>query len=267
VDRLRDGGVDVVDDGDVEGEVFTADPTDGQHRSIAAVVRVARSVADATERVLPSGRVPLLIGGDCTLTLGAVAGAQRVHPDVGLAYFDGDADLATPSTTGSGVMDAMGVAHLLGVADSELARLDRPPPMLADDHLLMLGYNAGDPDSFHADVLAAHGGVTHYPDTVLRVSPGAIARSAVTALAARCSHVIVHFDVDAVDSGDLPLGNFPHYGTGLSLDQATTVLRELCAVPHLAAITLTEVNPSYDPTGTQLTRYIDAVVTAIAASA
>jgi arginase len=266
VDRLRESGVDVLDGGDVDGEVFTVDHVDALRRNIAAAVRVAKAVADATERVLRSRRVPLLIGGDCTLTLGAVAGAQRVHPDVGLAYFDGDADLATPATTGSGVLDAMGVAHLLGIADSELARLDRAAPMLADDHLLMLGYNAGDPDSFYADALAAHPGVTHYPDTALRESPGAIARSAVTALAARCSHVIVHFDVDAVDSGDLPLGNFPHYGSGLSLEQASTVLRELCAVPHLAAISLTEVNPSYDPSGTQLSRYLDAVVTAITAS-
>ena len=88
----------------------------------------------------------------------------------------------------------------------------------------------------------------------------------VAGLAARSSAVIVHFDVDAIDSGDLPLGNFPHYGTGVSLETAATVLEVLCATPPLAAIVLTEVNPSHDPTGVQLGRYIDAVAHAIATS-
>jgi arginase len=34
--------------------------------------------------------------------------------------------------------------------------------------------------------------------------------------------------------------------------------------PTLAAVVLTEINPSYDPTGQQLSRYLDAVAGAIA---
>jgi arginase len=168
--RLRERGVDVDDAGDIAGQVFTADSANPRHRNLAAVVRVAKGVAAATEDVLRSGRLPVVVGGDCTITIGVVAGVQRVLPDAGLVYFDGDADLGTPATTGSGVMDAMGIAHLLGIADSELARLDRPAPMLADDHLVMLGYNAGDPDSFDAAVLAAHPGVVHHPDAAVRES-------------------------------------------------------------------------------------------------
>jgi arginase len=67
-----------------------------------------------------------------------------------------------------------------------------------------------------------------------------------------------------VDSRDLPLANFPHYGTGISLDAAGEVLAILCGAPTLAAVVLTEVNPSYDPTGRQLIRYIETVATAIA---
>ena len=158
----------------------------------------------------------------------------------------------------------MGVAHLLGIADTDLARLDRPAPMLADDHLVMLGYDPNDPDSFDEAALAVHPGVVHFPDHELREAPEAVVRQALETLTGRTSHVIVHFDVDAVTSSDLPLGNFPHYGTGIPLDNATTVLKILCAAPQLAAIVLTEVNPSYDPSGRQLDRYIDAITQAIA---
>jgi arginase len=79
----------------------------------------------------------------------------------------------------------------------------------------------------------------------------------------RTSSVIVHFDVDAVDSADLPLGNYPHYGAGVSLDVAAAVLRVLCSAPDVAAIVLTEVNPTHDPTGRHLRRYVDAVAPSI----
>jgi arginase len=266
VERLRAGGADVDDGGDLAGEVFTVDNANPTHRSLPAVVRVARIVADETARVLRSGRIPLLMGGDCTITIGAVAGVQRLYPEAGLAYFDGDADLSSPATSASGVMDAMGIAHLLGAADTELARLDRSAPMLADEHLVMLGYDPGDLADFNAGVLAAHTGVVHHTYQALRQAPEELATAAVAALAARSSAVIVHFDVDAIDAGDLPLGNFPHYGTGVSLETAATVLRILCSAPQLAAIVLTEINPSYDPSGQQLGRYIDAVAGAIATS-
>lgn len=69
--------------------------------------------------------------------------------------------------------------------------------------------------------------------------------------------------MDAVDSGDLPLANFPHYGTGVPLDVAQQVLSVLFTAPALSAVVLTEVNPSYDPDGYSLRRYIDAVTEAL----
>ena len=76
--------------------------------------------------------------------------------------------------------------------------------------------------------------------------------------------MVVHFDVDVVDSGDLPLGNFPHYGSGVTLDQVTACLRVLLADPACAALVLTEVNPAYDADGSQLDRYLTALATALA---
>jgi arginase len=208
--------------------------------------------------------LPLVIGGDCTISLGVVAGAQRHDPTVGLLYVDGDADLATPETTGSGVLDAMGIAHLLGLADTELARLGVGRPMLTDDRLALIGYDESDPETFVAEVLHNRPGLVRYADHQVRADPAGCANAALTALQRHTSSLIVHFDVDAVDSRDLPLANFPHYGTGISLAAAGEVLATLCGAPTLAAIVLTEVNPSYDPTGHQLTRYIDTVAEAIA---
>jgi arginase len=264
VDRLRAGGVTVEDRGDVVHEVFAADEMGSTARNLTAVVRVARAVAAAVGEALADGVLPLVLGGDCTITLGVVAGAQRHDPRVGLLYLDGDADLATPESTGSGVLDAMGIAHLLGVADTELARLGAGPPMLADERLAMLGYDESDPETFVADVLRDRPELVRFADHQVRADPAGCASAALTALQRHTSSLVVHFDVDAVDSRDLPLANYPHYGTGISLDAAGEVLAVLCGAPTLAAVVLTEVNPSYDPTGRQLARYVETVAGSVA---
>jgi arginase len=263
IDRLRTAGMVVEDRGDLIHEVFVADEMASTARNLAAVVRVARTVADAVADVLADGMLPLVLGGDCTLTLGVVAGAQRRDPATGLLYLDGDADLATPATTGSGVLDAMGIAHLLGLADTELARLGATVPMLTDERLALIGYDESDPETFTAEVLRDHPALVRFADHQVRADPTGCARAAVAALTRHTSSLVVHFDVDAVDSRDLPLANYPHYGTGIPLTAAGEVLATLCAARTLTAIVLTELNPSYDPSGRQLARYIDTVASAI----
>ena len=262
-DRLRAAGVTVDDRGDLLHEVFVADEMTSTARNLAAVVRVAQAVADAVAGALADGTLPLILGGDCTITLGVVAGAQRRDPHTGLLYLDGDADLATPATTSSGVLDAMGIAHLLGLADTELARVGDQVPMLTDERVALIGYDETDPETFAAEVLRDRPALVRFPDHQVRADPTGCATAAVAALERHASSLVVHFDVDAVDSRDLPLANFPHYGTGIPLAAAGEALTILCATPTLTAIVLTEINPSYDPTGRQLARYVNAVASAI----
>jgi arginase len=265
VTRLRDAGLDVADLGDVVQARFVPDEMTATARSLPAVAAVAGTVAGAVETVLAGGRMPLVLGGDCTITLGVMAGVLRRAPGAGLLYFDGDADLATPHTTGSGVLDAMGVAHLLGLADNELARLGPAWPMLADARLVLYGYDDTDPETHQASVLAAHGGLVRFRDRDVRADPAGTAAAALAALTAAATGFVLHFDVDAVDSRDLPLANFPHYGTGVPLAAAAQALTAFCRAPGLLACVLTEVNPSYEPSGAALARYVDAVAGALAA--
>jgi arginase len=260
-DALTAAGLQVSDLGNVVREVFRPDHSGGPVRNETATVRAARAVADAVERHAAPGSVLVILGGDCTITLGALAGLQRADPDAGLVYFDGDADLGRPGED-NGILDAMGIAHLLGLAETGLSGLFKTSPPIGERRLAMLGYEVAEPDAFRDEVFAARPGLSQSPDHAVRADPTGAARRALGAVAA-ASRLIVHFDVDAVDSGDLPLANFPHYGTGIPLAAAREVLSVLFAAPSLAVVVLTEVNPSYDPSGESLRRYVEAVTSAL----
>jgi arginase len=264
IDRLQAAGVNVSDAGDVPGSVFAVDHDHPTARNLTAVVAVARGVADAVAREVDAGRRPLVVGGDCTITLGVVAGIRRVYPNVGLAYLDGDADLADLSSDGSGILDSTGIWHLLGQGEPQLANLAGVIPLLDGSRLAMLGCDPREQTDAGRAFLASKG-VSFSEGPELSADPEATARRTLAALASQ-DPFVVHFDVDVVDSGDLPLGNYPHYGSGVGLAEAARSLGVLLADPACAALVLTEINPSYDADGSQLDRYLTALTTALAAA-
>ena len=62
----------------------------------------------------------------------------------------------------------------------------------------------------------------------------------------------------------LPTLNCEERERGVLLAQAVTCLQVLRAAPAFAGLVLTEVNPTHDPAGGQLARYVDAIVATIA---
>jgi arginase len=246
----------------VTGSVFAVDHAHPQARNLNAVVKVAREVADAVAGQVQGGQRPLVLGGDCTITLGVVAGFRRVHPGVGLAYVDGDADLGALSPERSGILDDTGIAHLLGYGEPELAGLAGQLPLLHPSRLAVVGCDPREVTDDDRRFLA-NKGVSYTEGPELTADPEAAARKALTALAGG-GPMIVHFDVDVVDSGDLPLGNFPHYNSGVRLEHVVRCLRVLLRHPSCAALVLTEVNPTYDPDGSLLDRYLAGLTSALA---
>jgi arginase len=263
VERLAAAGVDVVDDGDLPLVRYRPRSPDPRRQNLDQVVAVAGRVADRVAQVAAGGRLPLVLGGDCTITLGVTAGLQRHQPDLGLLYFDGDVDLSTPETTQSGILDTMGVAHLLGDADTPLARLGPRFPMLAVERLALFGF---DPEEIGPETMAEvrRRGLPAWPVTEVAGRPAAAAAEALAALERVADPLLVHFDVDAVDSTDFPLANFPHFNLGQPFDSAMTCLAGLCATPRLAGLVVTEVNPDHDADGQLLDALIDGLAAALA---
>jgi arginase len=131
-------------------------------------------------------------------------------------------------------------------------------------HLLAVSADPRETDDAGRSYLAG-AGVSLQEAPAFVADPSGAAARAISAVAAASGPVVVHFDVDSIDSGDLPLGNFPHYGSGVLFEHIVACLRVLRQHPSFAGLVLTEVNPTHDAEGSQLGRYVDGIARALAA--
>ena len=261
--RLGEHGVAVRDFGDLPVTRHQPAKPDGGVRDLDRVAETAARTADAVAATAAEGWTPLVLGGDCTITLGAVAGLAARDADLGLVYFDGDADLSTPEHSDSAVLDTMGVTHLLGGGAPALARLGPRPRLLEPDRLVLLGFDPRELTSGQWGRLSAQH-VHATPAEAVQADPVGTAEAALAALAPHAGPILVHFDVDVLDTGAFPLANFPHFH-GLTLDQAEAVLARLCAAPAFAGLVVTEANPDHDPDGELMRALADLLARVLSA--
>jgi arginase len=258
---LREAGLEVEDLGDLPVTRFQPDPADRKRQSRSPVINVARQVADRVAAAVARDLVPLVLGGDCTITLGVVAGLLRQQPDVGLMYFDGDADMTTPETTHSGIFDSMGISHLIGEGDPEVAHLGPRFPLLPPDRVTLFGFHPYEIEPEEQRLLE-RSAIVQYPVTSMADRPVALAAEALAHLEERARGIAVHFDVDVMDSAEIPLADWPHYDA-LSFGEAMRCLRVFVGSAKLAALVVTEINPDHDPDGLLVAQFVDAFADAL----
>jgi arginase len=242
---LRGTAADVTDHGDVPGFRWWPDPNHprAQHATVAA--GVATAVAAGVRTAHASGRQTLVLGGDCTVGVGTVAGVLAAGARPALVYLDLHADLNTPESTGDGALDWMGVAHLLGLNGTHpaLAGIGPRRPLLDAGHLALLGFDPGHATEHEKLVISEHD-IPAVTVEQLATDPAGAARSAIEQLA-DADALVLHFDVDVVDFLDVPLSENVARDGGVTLDVALSAVATVLADPRWAAMTVTEVNPDH----------------------
>jgi arginase len=263
---LSAGGISVEDAGDVPGFRWRADKANPRAMNPDAVSAVARTTADRVAPALASDAAVLVLGGDCTVELGTVAGALRGNQSVGLVYVDLDTDLNTPESTQDGALDWMGVAHLLGIEGTlpELVRLGLRQPMLRPDQVLF--FSAGNVEPFERTVIQKLGMAEVPLGQVVR-DPSGCGVAVANGWARQFERLLVHLDVDVLDFGDMPLAENTRRNIGLRFDQLMAALRPLLAAPNWTALTVSELNPDHGETdGSTLATFVRALADALSAS-
>jgi arginase len=266
LDDLRDRHVPFEDWGDVEGFRWRADKAHPRAMNSGPVAMVARAVALRVSEAV-SKRAPLLVlGGDCTVELGTVAGALTKTGNLGLIYVDLDVDLNTPVSTTDGALDWMGVAHLLGIEDTvpALAQLGPRTPMLRPEQIAFFGHgNVTEPERRVIDRFR----MREFPLAQVAVDPAGTAHIALEEWAQKFELLLIHLDVDVLDYIDTPLAENTRRNVGLRFDALMAALRVLLSAPNWAALTVCEINPDHgEADGSTLRAFSRALAQAIADS-
>jgi arginase len=251
-DRLRSAGYEVVDLGDDPQQVFKPDTESPRARNLPAVLKSIEALKPRVEQAVKSGALPLILGGDCSIALGTVAGARRYFRNISMVYMDADADLNTPATTTSGCLDGMVVSHLTGRGAPELVRFWSEPFLVREPDLALFGVSRLDPPE---EAVLANSPLRRYlAADVKRVGASASAKTALERIRGNGNEFILHFDVDVI--ADFAATNYPN-SNGLSFADVREALLVFAQQKNLAAIEITAFNPTKDPDGVAARKIVD----------
>jgi arginase len=245
IDQLRRVGFHVDDLGDSRVVPWRPDRANPHAQNLQAVLEAVQTttkrVADA---LVERDRIALVLGGDCTVGMGTVAGIQQALGRVALAYFDLHSDLNTPASATDGALDWMTLAHMLAIEGTEptLTAAAGNAPLLDPDQVVLFAHGRSHSTRFERAEIERLG-LARVALEQVRDDPEGAASRALELLANRSDRYAIHLDVDVVDFTDAPLSEHPSRNTGLKLDEMLRALKVLASGPGLAAITLAELNP------------------------
>lgn len=241
---LQARGIHVIDKQNVPGYRWEVDKENKRAMNVDKVANVASAVKQEVAKALTGDQKLLVIGGDCTVELGVVAGCLDHSENTGLIYIDMDTDLNTPLSVEDGALDWMGVAHLLQLPGTEekLSGLGKITPMLRADQVHFFA-NGNMTDFEKTTIAALKIRETNWQEVAK--DPIGTASHICQTWAPQFDRVLIHLDLDVLDFVDMQLAENYRRNTGLTFDQLMRAVDLFLKLPNWTALTITEINPDH----------------------
>ncbi len=227
----------------------------------AQLAGASRSLRDAVSASLERGERPFVLGGDCSLLPGALAGARIACGPLALWMVDGHPDALDGKTSPTGEAADMDLAVVLGRGHPELTELAGETPMVEPEHVALIGHRPAELDSDVAAELAL------VPDAVEQTTAPELRRRGAgrvawaTLAAARGRPVWLHVDLDALDERELPAVSYAQ-PQGLSWAELAELLEPLIASPDLAGMSLADLDADHPHARQHAGRIVDVLQSA-----
>ncbi len=235
VERLRAAGFEME-----EPRQALLDPAEREEgRTAVNIGRLGAHSATLVADARRAGAGALVLAGDDTAGIGVVSGVQRADGAgtmVGIVWLDAHGDFNTPETSYSGILAGMPVAILAGLAGPLWREAAGLAATVATDRILIAGVR--DLDEQEAALLRS---TNARVITAKELAAGSFS-SAVARLAAKCSHLCLHVDLDVLDPDLVPSASTPS-ANGLSIEALAAVMTTVYATGGVATTCITSLNP------------------------
>jgi arginase len=247
-EKLSAMGRTVVDKGDILTPIpEIKGPGDVHKRYVKDIARVCQKLYQTALGSFDDGALPIVLGGDHSLSAGSVAAAAAFHAQrgqrVGVIWVDAHADMNRPDTSSSGNVHGMPLAALLGSEPAELARIGGDAPAIDAAHTVLVGIrNLDDIEKQLVRDSKVH------VFTMKDIDRLGITQVMERALALACdgtTGVHISFDMDVCDPSIAPGVGTPIKG-GLDYREAHVVMEMVAESGKLTSLDLVEVNPTLD---------------------
>jgi arginase len=261
-EALRDAGLaertGARDAGDVDATVD--DPNRDARTGVVGFEQIRRAssqIDSAVAAVLDEGEKPLVVGGDCTVLVGALAAAKERLGRVGLVFVDGHLDYFGGETSPSGEAADMDLAFVTGNGPEGLVDLAGPPPIAEPGDVVVMGHRAdteeGDPRE--TALVDERIQLVEAP-AIKRGDPERLGRYVAERLEAQAGRFWLHFDVDVFDQEEMPAVTYP-LPDGLGWEHAEALLRPLVGSRRLVGLSVADFVPDKDPDGRYARHLVD----------
>jgi arginase len=203
-----------------------------------------------------AGFFPLIIGGDCMVSIGALAGLLD-PPNTGVVWLDAHGDFNTPDTTISGYLGGMPLACAVGRGLDELRSHSKLPTPVPERNVALIGVRDLDPAEERALVASS---VMLVRGTDLGADTTTLDRT-LHALDT-FPQLYLHVDIDVLDPVEAPGVNYPA-AQGMQLAELLDAIQRTARMGNLAALAITAVNPEKDVDGRTVSAALNAIEAAL----
>jgi len=248
--RLTALGYDVEDSGDIlvtHPEAATALHLDSKAKFLPQVAAASVELKEAVYRAVKDGRLPLVLGGDHSLSIGSVAGVTKHHgaqlEKLGVIWLDAHGNINTPETTITGNVHGMPLAHILGIGSKELLTVGEWIPMIDPGNTVLVGTRDLDPDE--RIIIRSIGVRVFTMRDIDEMGMGAVIREATKIATNGTAGFHLSLGLDCLDPSVAPGVGTPVRG-GLSYRDGRLAMEIISDSKGLLSMDVVEVNPVLD---------------------
>ena len=243
---LQERGLEVVDLGNLTGPANPWQPARAGYRHLPQVEYWNRSVHDAVFAELRLNRLPVLLGGDHSLSIGSISAVARRCREEGrqlrVLWLDAHADFNTCELSSSGNIHGMPLACLCGFGPRELVDIGGRRPAIEPSCVRQIGIRSvddGEKRFVHEQGLDVFD-MRHIDEMGMR-------QTMEHALAGLDSdtHLHVSFDVDFLDP-DIAPGVGTTVPGGPTYREAQLCMEMIADTRRLGSLEIVELNPAFD---------------------
>jgi arginase len=225
-------------------------------------LRLAERVAFA----LDLGRFPLVLGGDCSILLGAALALRR-RGRFGLFFLDGHADFYSPESEPHGEVASMDLAVVTGREPAPLADFEGRRPLVREEDVVVFGFRDAESAAAYGSPDVRQTAIHVFGLAEVRRLGAAAARQGLAALeASGMEGFWVHLDADVLNDAVMPAVDY-RMPDGLWPEELTEALAVVLASPLAVGMEVTIYNPTFDNAARSAARALARAVTAAFATA